>query len=170
MKNLILSGLAGAALLVSCKTANTANDTERTGSKAAEAQANRAEFLKMKGTWQITSVDYDKSYRVKPFDEGADAQCFVGSQWTLIPNNYTGSYTLNGGGECPTVTQPIKFEVANGTEFKFKKIAADTKAKANTAGYSLTLVNRTADTFMLEQAVPSNGEVVRIQYNFQKIK
>lgn len=170
MKQFILSGLAGAALLVSCKTANTAGNTERTGSKAAQAQADRAEFLKMKGTWQITSVDYDQSFKVRPFDEGADAQCFVGSQWMLIPNNYSGTYTLNGGGDCPTVTQPIKFEVANGTEFKFKKIAADTKAKANTAGYSLNLMNRTADTFTLEQTVPSNGEVVRIQYNFQKIK
>ena len=29
-------------------------------------------------------------YKIKPFDEGADAQCFVGSHWRLIPNNYSG--------------------------------------------------------------------------------
>lgn len=167
MKKLIISTLAGAALVVSCKTAGTAT----TGtSKGAVAQAQRAEFLKMKGTWQITSVDYDKGYKVKPFNEGADAQCFVGSQWVLIPNNYTGSYTINGGSGCPSVIQPIKFEVVNGNEFKFKKITDGTKAKENVTGYSLTLADQSADHFTLQQNVPANGEIVKVLYNFQKIK
>lgn len=166
MKKLIISTLAGAALVVSCKTANTTGPF----AKGAAAQAQRAEFLKMKGTWQITSVDYNKGYKVKPFNEGADAQCFVGSQWVLIPNNYTGSYTLNGGGTCPSVVQPIKFEVVNGNEFKFKKITDGTKAKENVTGYSLTLVNQTADNFTLEQNLPTGSEIVKVRYNFQKIK
>ena len=138
---------------VSCSTAKT-------------AQSNKAEFLKLKGNWEIASVDYDKNFKVKPFDEGADAQCFVGSQWKLIPNNWTGSYTLNGGGECPSVIQPIKFEVVNGNEFKFKKLLEGSKAKAVTVGYSLNLVSQTADGFSLEQNIPSDGENVRIVYNF----
>ena len=98
MKNILLTGILGAAISISCSTAKT-------------AQANRAEFLQLKGDWQITSIDYDKNYNVRPFDEGADAQCFVGSHWRLIPNNWSGSYTLDGGGACPSVIQPIKFEV-----------------------------------------------------------
>lgn len=155
MKQLFLTGLASVALLTSCSTVNNAK----------QAQTNRAEFMKLKGTWELTSVDYAKGYRVKPFDEGADAQCFVGSQWKLIPNNYSGTYILNGGGDCPSVTQPIKFEVVNGTEFKFKKIAEGTKAKQNLAGYSLNLASQTDSSFSLEQNV--NG--VRIVYNFQKV-
>lgn len=155
MKNILLAGIFGAALTVSCSTAKT-------------AQSNRAEFLQLKGDWQITSVDYDKNFSVKPFDEGADAQCFVGSQWKLIPNNYSGSYTLNGGGDCPSVMQPIKFEVVNGNEFKFKKLIEGTKAKAVTSGYSLNLVSQTANTFSLEQNIPANGENVRVVYNFSK--
>lgn len=172
MKNILTAGFAAAALLISCKTARTADSqtSRRPFAKGAAAQAQRAEFLKLKGTWQITSVDYDQNYRVKPFDEGADAQCFVGSQWVLIPNNYTGSYALNGNGGCPAVTQPIKFEVDNGTEFKFKKIAEGTKAKANVAGYALNLVNQTADNFSLEQNLATNGEIVKVVYNFQKVK
>jgi hypothetical protein len=153
MKNLLLAGILGAAISVSCSTAKT-------------AQSNKAEFLKLKGNWEIASVDYDKNFRVKPFDEGADAQCFVGSQWKLIPNNWTGSYTLNGGGACPSVIQPIKFEVVNGNEFKFKKLLEGSKAKAVTVGYSLNLVSQTADGFSLEQNIPSDGENVRILYNF----
>ena len=153
MKNLLLAGILGAAMSVSCSTAKT-------------AQSNKAEFLKLKGNWEIASVDYDKNFKVKPFDEGADAQCFVGSQWKLIPNNWTGSYTLNGGGACPSVIQPIKFEVVNGSEFKFKKLLEGSKAKAVTVGYSLNLVSQTADGFSLEQNIPSDGENVRIVYNF----
>ena len=155
MKNLLVAGILGAALTVSCSTAKT-------------AQANRAEFLQLKGDWEITSVDYDKSYKVRPFDEGADAQCFVGSHWRLIPNNWTGSYTLNGGGACPSVIQPIKFEVVNGSEFKFKKLLEGSKAKAVVEGYSLNLTSQTEDSFSLEQNVPSAGENVRIVYNFAR--
>lgn len=155
MKKVLIAGLFGATL-ISCSTAKT-------------AQENKAEFLKLKGDWEITSVNYDKSYRIKPFDEGADAQCFVGSHWRLIPNNYSGAYTLNGGGACPTVTQPIKFEVVNGNEFKFKKLQEGTKAKTVVVGYSLNLVNQTADSFTLEQNVPFNGNIVKVSYNFARI-
>ena len=154
MKKVLIAGLFGAAL-VSCSTAKIAQD-------------NKNEFLKLKGDWQITSVNYDKSYKIKPFDEGADAQCFVGSQWRLIPNNYTGAYTLNGGGSCPTITQPIKFEVVNGNEFKFKKLQEGTKAKTVVTGYSLNLVNQTSDAFTLEQNVPFDGNIVKVSYNFAR--
>ncbi|UKB85131.1 lipocalin family protein [Chryseobacterium sp. MEBOG06] len=159
MKKLLLAGMLGTSLFaVSCSSAN----------KAATSQNQRADFLKMKGDWQIVSVDYDKGFKIKPFDEGADAQCFVGSHWRLIPNNWTGAYTLNGGGNCPAFTQPIKFEVKDGNTFMFKKIADGTKAKQNTAGYTLTLINQTTDQFSLQQDVPFEGGNVKVVYNFQR--
>ncbi|MFP8895451.1 MULTISPECIES: lipocalin family protein [Chryseobacterium] len=159
MKKLLLAGMLGTSLFaVSCSSVN----------KAATSQNQRADFLKMKGDWQIVSIDYDKGYKIKPFDEGADAQCFVGSHWRLIPNNWTGAYTLNGGGDCPAITQPIKFEVKGGNTFMFKKIASGTKAKQNTAGYSLTMINQTTDQFSLEQDVPFEGGNVKVVYNFQR--
>ncbi|MGG7550786.1 lipocalin family protein [Chryseobacterium arthrosphaerae] len=159
MKKLLLAGMLGTSLFaVSCSSVN----------KAATSQNQRADFLTMKGDWQIVSVDYEKGYKIKPFDEGADAQCFVGSHWRLIPNNWTGAYTLNGGGSCPTITQPIKFEVKNGNTFMFKKIASGTKAKQNTAGYTLTLIKQTTDQFSLEQDVPFEGENVKVVYNFER--
>lgn len=155
MRNLLLAGIVGAGLTVSCATAKT-------------AQSNRADFLQLKGDWEITSIDYNSNYKVKPFDEGADAQCFVGSHWRLIPNNWSGSYVLNGGGDCPSVTQPIKFEVVNGNEFKFKKIQDGVKAKKVISGYSLNLISQTTDSFTLEQNVPSDGENVRVVYHFAR--
>ena len=159
MKKLLLAGMLGKSLFaVSCSSVN----------KAATSQNQRADFLKMKGDWQIVSIDYDKGYKIKPFDEGADAQCFVGSHWRLIPNNWTGAYTLNGGGNCPAITQPIKFEVKDGNTFMFKKIAAGTKAKQNSVGYSLTLINQSTDQFSLQQDVPFEGGNVKVVYNFER--
>ncbi|MBW8361392.1 MAG: lipocalin family protein [Kaistella sp.] len=155
MKNLLLAGIIGAAFTVSCSTAKT-------------AQSNRTEFLKMKGDWEITSVNYDKSYKIKPFDEGADVNCFVGSHWRLIPNNYSGAYTLKGGGDCPSITQPVKFEVKDGNTFLFKKIVEGTKAKANPDGYMMTLVSQSTDQFSLQQSVPFEGQMVNVVYNFAR--
>lgn len=160
MKKLLLAGMLGTSLFaVSCSSVNNAKT----------AQNQRSEFLKMKGDWQIVSIDYDKQFKVKPFDDGVDAQCFVGSHWRLIPNNWTGAYTLSGGGTCGAgYTQPIKIDVVSGNTFNFKKIMAGTKAKQNTAGYTLTLINQTTDQFSLEQNIPFDGENVRVVYNFER--
>lgn len=159
MKNLLFTGLIGALTLGSCSTVQ----------QGKQAQNQHAEFLKLKGDWQITRVEYSKSFKVKPFNEGADAQCFVGSIWKLVPNNWTGSYTLNGENGCPSVTQPIKFEVVNGNQFQFKKIYAGEKAKQNTAGYVLGFSNQTDQSFTLTQDIPFGGEYVKVYYQFQKI-
>ena len=70
MKKIFLAAFAGTLLMTSCAGVNNAKT----------AQNNRAEYLKLKGNWELSSIDYDKNYKVKPFDEGADASCFVGSQ------------------------------------------------------------------------------------------
>ena len=167
MKKVLLFGVIGLSVLVtSCSTQNNSDTTAVT---AKEAQTRRAEALKMKGTWEIVSVDYDKSFKIKPFDEGADAQCFVGSQWTLIPNNYTGTYILNGGGDCPSVTQPISFEFTKENDFKFKKVMTGEKSKHVSMGYVLQVQNRTQDQFTLVQSVGFEGTPIKVYYNFQRI-
>lgn len=50
MKNLLLTGLFGSMVAVSCSTAN-------------QAQSARNDNYSLKGTWQITNVDYDKTIR-----------------------------------------------------------------------------------------------------------
>jgi hypothetical protein len=160
MKKLLFTGMLGASLFaVSCSGVKNAQT----------AQSQRSEFLKMKGDWQIVSINYDKQFKIKPFDDGIDAQCFVGSHWRLIPNNWTGAYTVSGGGACGGgYTQPIKIDVVSGNTFNFKKIADGTKAKQNTAGYTLTLTNQMTDQFSLEQNIPFDGENVRVVYNFER--
>ena len=155
MKKVLLTGMIGTLFAVSCSSAN-------------QAQNARADFMKLKGNWEVSSVDYEKEYKIKPFDEGADAQCFVGSQWNLVPNNNTGSYALSGGGDCPTVTRAIKFDVSKDKEFSFKVIDAGVKAKNVTAGYVLDFQNQTPTSFTLVQNVPFEGKILKVYYNFTK--
>ena len=155
MKKVLLTGMIGTLFAVSCSSAN-------------QAQNARADFMKLKGSWEISSVDYDKQCKIKPFDEGADAQCFVGSQWNLVPNNNTGSYALAGGGDCPTITRAIKFDVSKDKEFSFKVIDAGVKAKNVTAGYVLDFQNQTPTSFTLVQNVPFEGKILKVYYNFTK--
>lgn len=159
MKKLLFSSFVGLALVsVSCAATK----------QAETAQNNRAEFLRMKGDWVISGVDYSKKFKIQPFDESGDAQCWVGSQWKFVPNNYTGSYTINGGGNCPSVSQNIKFEVVGGNEFKFKKLIAGSSAKSVTQGYSLQMLNQTDRQFDLQQNISFEGEIVSVVYHFQK--
>ena len=155
MKKVLLTGMIGTLFAVSCFSAN-------------QAQNERADFMKLKGSWEISSVDYDKQCKIKPFDDGADAQCFVGSQWNLVPNNNTGSYALAGGGDCPTITRAIKFDVNSEKQFSFKVIDAGVKAKNVTAGYVLDFQNQTPTTFTLVQNVPFEGKILKVYYNFTK--
>lgn len=154
MKKIILAGIAGMLISISCNSAKQMKSPEVA--------------LKFKGDWEITSVKYEKGYKLKPFDEGADSQCFVGSHWKLIPNNDSGSYTINGGGSCPVVTQPIKFEVTKENEFRFKKLQSGVKAKNITEGYVLMVEKQDADHFTLVQDVPFEGKILKVYYNFAR--
>ncbi|WPC10659.1 hypothetical protein LEQ05_12385 [Riemerella anatipestifer] len=66
MKKLLFTGLIGALSLSACSTVQ----------KGQQAQNQRSDFMKLKGTWEVASVNYDKNYKIKPFDEGVDAKCF----------------------------------------------------------------------------------------------
>ncbi len=160
MKKLILGIIIGNALLVtSCSTVKSTK-TGLVGS---------SKLSMLKGDWQISAVDYDsKKFKVKPFDEGADAQCFVGSTWNFIPNNSRGSFTINGGGDCPTLTEYITFDYTTDNQFKFKKTGG-VKAKTVTSGYALTMVNQTETNFTLQQDIPFDGENLTVSYQFEKI-
>jgi hypothetical protein len=115
MRKLIFLGMIGGALLAtSCSSKN--------GVSAGEAQTLRSEVMKLKGQWDISNIDYDRNYSVKPFDEGASINCFVGSSWTLIPNNYTGTYTLHGENGCPAKIQAITFSVDKNSVVSLKKV------------------------------------------------
>ena len=94
MKKFLLTAGLGALFLTACKSQGSATQ-----------QSHTLTNYDLKGEWVVSSVDYDKKFKLKPFHENIDVQCFVGGTWKLIPNNYSGSYSLNGKGDCPMVRQ-----------------------------------------------------------------
>ncbi|RRQ46339.1 lipocalin family protein [Chryseobacterium sp. SC28] len=164
MKKIFFLGLVGVSLLA------TSCSSKKSGVSAGQAQMLRSEVMKLKGQWDVSSIDYNKDYSIKPFDEGVGITCFVGSSWTFVPNNYTGSYSLHGGAGCPEKTQPITFSVDKTGVVSIKKIDEGEKAKQVSAGYKLMLENPTEDTFTLVQSVNADGTRIDIRYNFVRTK
>lgn len=163
MKKILFLGLIGGSLIAtSCSS--------KSGVSAGEAQTVRADVMKLKGQWDVANIDYDKNYSVKPFDEGVSISCFVGSSWTLIPNNYSGTYALHGSAACPEKTQPITFSVDKNSVVSIKKLGEGEKAKKVTSGYKLMLENPTANNFTLVQSVNADGKSMDIRYNFVRTK
>lgn len=163
MKNLFILGLIGGSLLAtSCAS--------KSGVTAGQAQTLRSEVMKLKGQWDIANIDYNKEFSVKPFDEGVSISCFVGSSWTLIPNNYTGTYNLHGSAACPEKTQAITFSVDKNNVVSIKKVGEGEKAKKVTGGYQLILENPTENSFTLVQSVNADGSPMDIRYNFVRTR
>lgn len=164
MKKTLFLGLVGASLIAASCSSN------KTGVSAGQAQTLRAEVMKLKGQWDISNIDYNREFSVKPFDEGVSISCFVGSSWTLIPNNYTGTYNLHGTSACPEKTQAITFSVDKNNVVSIKKVGEGEKAKKVGSGYKLILENPTANTFTLVQSVTADGTPMDIRYNFVRTK
>lgn len=168
MKKLLLIGAFGLLLSTSCSSTQHAGSSAQPAPAGAEQALNQKKSA-FKGTWQITSVDYQGKFKIKPFDEGADSKCFIGSEWKLVPNNNTGSYILQGSSECPSVTRQIKFDLTSSGNFQFKKIAPELKAKEVVAGYILQLQSQSENNFVLTQNIPFEGEIIKVYYTFERI-
>ncbi len=138
-------------------------------SKDESTKYNRAEETPLKGNWVVDNVEYSQDkIKVKAFGI-ADAQCFKGSVWSLVPNNHTGSMEEGiGNSDCPNVSTDFTWYVDPNDTFYLKPVGEGDKAKDVKDGYIFKL-NRTSDTsFSLVQTANLDGTPVYISYNFLK--
>lgn len=158
MKNLFLfSSLI--FLIISCTNTKAIADSEKL----------------MRGNWTITDVSVsgvnESHVNINVLDE-AKAQCFEGSNWYLVQNNASGSYTLNGGAsDCPSRSNKIKWFVTeeNGQSFfNFKRIYEGEKPKNIVNGYKLRISSNTGSQIVLVQDLTFEGKPVTVSYTFQK--
>ena len=122
----------------------------------------------IKGNWSISQVTYAGSdyIKVTSFDV-ADSQCFVGSSWSFVSNNNSGTMSLNKSG-CPSFSSPIKWTVTKDGAFTLK-ITEGEKAKRVSQGYYLQLRNQTESSFQLVDNVNVGGKNTEVVYQFQKM-
>lgn len=121
----------------------------------------------IKGNFIITNVMYPGSDYIKitSFDI-ADANCFVNSEWSFVSNNNKGTLALNSS-SCSAFSSPITWFVNDEGQFVMK-VLNNVKSKNVTAGYILSIVNLTDNSFQLVDKVNVGGKIVNVVYQFQK--
>lgn len=158
MRNIMILGIFSMILLSSCAETKVVVDSEKT----------------VRGDWTITNVSFDginASYvDAKVFDE-ADPKCYMGSQWHLIQNNNSGTYTMTGDGNCPSGTTKIKWFVTDegaARYFNFKRVYEGAKPKNVLDGYRMKITNANESSMVLTQDINFEGKVIGINYTFSK--
>lgn len=127
----------------------------------------------MKGSWVLTSVDYNTQHTLSVnLLNDASVRCFEGSTWQFIPNNNTGTYTIENT-ECSASIRHFIFTVqevdAESGYYDFLLKPTNRKGKSETnKGYRLELTSLTEANMQWTQIVSVNGKPFPITMNFIK--
>ncbi|MBK7884716.1 MAG: lipocalin family protein [Chitinophagaceae bacterium] len=129
------------------------------------------------GNWTLQSITtegasvegVDIKMKASIFNE-ADYNCFIGSSWSFIANNSTGSYTIANGGNCVGVTRNIKwsiYEPAGGEKsFQFKRLENKRTAMDDNNGFRLRITTLEDNVMQLKSDNNFEGRTVTLVYNF----
>ena len=157
---LLMLGLSVAA----CKTQGTiAQSTQGT------RQANKV----ITGEWILSSVTYSEKgkYEITLLND-TSKECFEGSYWKFVPNNYRGIYAINKAG-CAAGDRHFIFtvqEVDKSTgyyDFLLKPTNEKYQSETN-AGVRLHLAYLSENEMRWEQTVRVDGKPFVISMNFTK--
>ena len=156
MKKLALS-IGIILMILSCGTSKTVRDSKKV----------------IKGEWTLSSITYSTAgkYNVTLLND-TSKDCFEGSTWQFIPNNNTGTYTIN---ETSCSTGPRNFvftiqEVNKETglyDFLLKPTNEKQKSEIN-QGFRLSLTSLTDTIMQWQQTVSVDGKPFIITMNFNK--
>lgn len=129
----------------------------------------------IKGDWQLNTITYDKAgtYNIKLLNDASKA-CFENSTWKFIPNNNTGTYTIDDI-ECETGARNFIFTIQEVDEatglYDFLLKPTDAKGKSETnSGFRLKLTSLSDTTMQWQQTVSVEGAPFTISMNFIKLQ
>ena len=128
----------------------------------------------IKGDWTLSTITYSKTgkYNVTLLND-TSKDCFEGSTWQFIPNNNTGTYTINES-SCSTGVRNFVFtiqEIDQQTglyDFLLKPTNEKNKSETN-QGFRLKLTELSETTMQWQQTVLLDGESFSINMNFTKL-
>ncbi len=157
MKKILILALI-AATAFSCGTPKTVQESKRV----------------IKGYWTLDNITYGTSgtFNVTLFND-TSVECFEGSTWRFIPNNNTGTYTIENP-DCPTgernfIFSIIEIDPASGL-YDFMVKPTNAKGKSDTdVGFRLRLSQLNDSSMQWEQTVTLEGKPFKININFSKI-
>ena len=127
----------------------------------------------IKGDWTLNSITYNEigKYNVTLLND-TSKDCFEGSTWQFIPNNNTGTYSINET-SCSTGVRNFVFTIqemnAETGLYDFLLKPTDAKSKSETnQGFRLSLKALSDTVMQWEQTVSVDGKPFTITMNFNK--
>lgn len=127
----------------------------------------------IKGTWMLSEVTYSEqgTFETTLLGDSSD-DCFEGSNWRFIPNNNSGSYTIDKG-NCSAGTRNFLFTIQEIDQssglYDFMLKPTNEKGKSETnAGFRLRLASLSDSNMQWQQTVSVDGQPLTIFMNFTK--
>jgi hypothetical protein len=127
----------------------------------------------IKGDWTLNSITYNETgkYNVTLLND-TSKDCFEGSTWQFIPNNNTGTYSINET-SCSIGLRNFVFTIqeinAETGLYDFLLKPTDAKSKSETnQGFRLSLKALSDTVMQWEQTVSVDGKPFTITMNFNK--
>ncbi|MFH4963712.1 lipocalin family protein [Gaetbulibacter sp. M235] len=155
MKKILLIFLAIG--LFSCGSSKTVRDSKKV----------------IKGEWTLNTITYNEpgKYNVTLLND-TSKDCFEGSTWQFIPNNNTGTYSINES-SCSTGVRNFVFTIqevnAETGLYDFLLKPTDAKHKSVTnKGFRLSLTSLSDTSMQWQQTVYVEGKPFVITMNFNK--
>ena len=143
--------------ILSCGSSKTVRDSKKT----------------IKGEWTLNKIDYSAlgTYNVTLLNDASKA-CFEGSTWQFIPNNNTGTYTIDGV-NCSSGMRYFNFTIQEIDEqtglYNFLLKPTNEKGKSETnQGFRMKLTALSDTTMQWQQTVTVDGKPFIINMNFKK--
>lgn len=128
----------------------------------------------IKGSWTLSSITYSKTgkYNVTLLND-TSKDCFEGSTWQFVPNNNTGTYTINES-SCSTGLRNFVFTIqevnAESGYYDFLLKPTNEKNKSETnQGFRLSLMALSDTNMQWQQTVYVDGAPFIINMNFTKL-
>ena len=128
----------------------------------------------IQGNWTLSTITYSKTgnYNVTLLND-TSKDCFEGSTWEFIPNNNTGTYSINES-SCITGVRNFVFTIQEVNaetgfhDFLLKPTNDKNKSETN-QGFRLKLSALTDTEMQWQQTVIENGIPFIINMNFTKL-
>lgn len=155
MKNFIICFIAVG--LLSCGSSKTIRDSKKI----------------IKGEWTLNKIDYSAlgTFNVSLFND-VSKECFEGSTWQFVPNNNTGTYSINSS-NCSTGMRYFNFTIKEIDEqtglYDFLLKPTNQKGQSETnQGFRLKLTALSESNMQWQQTIYKEGKPFIINMNFTK--
>lgn len=128
----------------------------------------------IKGDWTLSDITYSETgtYNVTLLSD-VSKECFEGSTWHFIPNNNTGTYTINQSA-CSEGDRNFVFTIQEVDKetglYDFLLKPTNEKHKSDTnQGFRMKLTSLSDDFMQWQQRLSVDGKPFTISMNFNKI-